>query len=78
VDDTALTQALPEVQLDGGEQPGGAVADHQQRRGESPVLQIAEDAIPGVGGLGGRRRQADEDRLAFGVDARGGQHGLGR
>ena len=42
-----------------------------------PVGQVLEEPSPGVGGLGRPRPKAEEDRLAVGVDAPGGQHRLG-
>ena len=75
---TALAQRLGVGLLDRGDQPGRAVADDQQRAGQAPVLQIGEEVVPGVGGLAGARRQADERGLAVGGDAPGGQHRLGR
>ena len=78
MDDTALAQAGAEVQLDGGQQPRGAVGDDQQRSSQSPSDQVGQEVVPRVGGLGRGRRQAHEHWVAIGVDAPGGQHRLGR
>src|SRR5712691_11549004 len=51
--------------LDRGDQPGRAVADDQQRGGQAPVGEISQEAVPGVGGLPGAGRQADERGLAL-------------
>ena len=78
VNKTALPECPGVGLLDRGDQPGRPVGDDQQRAGQATVLEILEEAVPGVGGLAGAGRQADERRLAFGGDAPGSQHRLGR
>jgi len=46
--------------------------------GQAAVAQASEEVVPRVEGLASAGRQADEDRLAAGGDAPGGQHRLGR
>jgi len=43
-----LHQALPEALLYGSEQSRAAVCDHEQRRAKSSLLQVLEEALPGV------------------------------
>jgi len=78
VDQTALTQCLGVSLLDRGDQAWRPVADDEQRGSQAAVLQIGQEGSPGVGGLAGARREADEGGLAAGGDAPGGQHRLGR
>ena len=78
MDQAALAQRLGVGLLDRGDQPRRPVADHQQRAGQAPLLQVGKEVVPGVGGLPGAGRQADERGLALGGDAPGGQHRLGR
>jgi hypothetical protein len=73
-----LAQCLGVGLLDRSDQARCPVGDDQQRAGQAPVLQIGQEPPPGVGGLTGARRQADERGLAIGGDAPGGQHRLGR
>ena len=78
VDQASLAQGLGVRLLDRGDQPGRAVGYDQQRGGQAAVFQIGQEGVPGVGGLAGARRQADERGLAIGGDAPGGEHRLGR
>ena len=64
VDQAALAQRFRVGLLDRGDQPRGAIGDDQQRGGQAAVLQVGEEGCPGVGGLAGARRQADEGGLA--------------
>ena len=57
MDETALAQGLGEGLLDRRDQPGRAVGDDQQRRGQAAVLQVGEEVTPGVGGLAAARRR---------------------
>jgi hypothetical protein len=78
MDQAALAQRLRVGLLDRADQPGRPVADHEQRAGQAPLLQVGEEVVPGVGGLASAGRQADEGGLALGGDAPGGQHRLSR
>ena len=78
MDQTALAQRGAHGLLHRGDQPGRAVGDHQQRAAQAAGAQIAQEPRPGVGGLGRRGVQPDEDRLAVGGDAPRGEHRLGR
>ena len=75
---TPLAQCLRVGLLDRGDQAWRPVGDDQQRAGQAPVLQVGQEACPGVGGLAAARGQADEGGLAAGGDTPGGQHRLGR
>jgi hypothetical protein len=48
---TLLTQRLGEGLLDRGDQAGRAVTDDQQRGGQTAILEVGEEVVPGVGGL---------------------------
>jgi hypothetical protein len=65
---TALAQAVGEDDLDRADQPCRAVGDHQQRRAQAPVHQLAQEACPGVMALAGARRQPDQHRAALAGD----------
>jgi hypothetical protein len=78
VDQAALAQRGGECLLGGGDQAVGAIADDQQRAGQSPVFEIGEELVPGVERLAGAGCQADEGGLAVGGDAPGGEDRLGR
>jgi len=78
MDQTALTQRLGEGLPGRGDQAWRAVADDQQRGGQSPVLEILQEVMPDIGGLAAARGQADERGLAAGGDAPGSQDRLGR
>jgi hypothetical protein len=78
VNQAPLTQRLGVGLLDRGDQPGCPVGDDQQWGSQAAIGQVGEEAMPGVGGLAGAGRQADERGLAIGGDAPGGQHRLGR
>src|SRR6266545_3422120 len=74
----ALAEAVGEDQLDRADEPGAAVGDHQQRVAQTPGLQAAEEAGPGVGRLGVAGLKAQQHRLAGRGDAPGDQHRLRR
>jgi hypothetical protein len=78
VNQTALAERSGEGLLDRGDQAGRPVGDDQQRRAQAAVFEVGEEAVPGIGGLAGAGRQADERGLAAGGDAPGRQHRLGR
>jgi hypothetical protein len=75
---TPLPQAIGEDHLDRADQPWRAVGDHQQRRPEPAVHQLAQEPGPGVMAFAGAGGQADQHRAALGGDAPGGKHRLGR
>jgi hypothetical protein len=77
VDETALPQAVGEDDLDRADQPRRAVGDHQQRRAQAALDQLAQEAGPGIVALAGAGRQADQHRGALAGDAPGGKHRLG-
>src|SRR6266516_6056067 len=77
MDKTALAQAVGEDDLDRADQPSCAVGDHQQRRPEPAVHQLAQEPGPGIMALAGAWRQADQHRRALGGDPPGGKHRLG-
>jgi hypothetical protein len=77
VDQTPLPQGLWEHQLDRADQPRCAVGDHQQRRPQAPLDQLAQEAGPGVVALVAARCQPDQHRGALAGDAPGGKHRLG-
>ena len=74
----ALPQRGTHGLLERADQPGRAVADHQQRAAQPAFAEPGEQPFPRVAGLTGRRVEPDEHRLAVGVDAPPGQHRLGR
>jgi hypothetical protein len=78
VDQTPLAQAVGECPVEGAGQPGGAVADPQQRCPQATLLEVGQEVVPGVGGLRCRGRQTHEYRFAVDIDAPGGQYRLGR
>ena len=78
VDQTPLAQAGRERPVKGAGEPGGAVADPQQRCPQATLFAVGQEVVPGIGGLRGRRRQPHEHRLAVDIDAPGGQDRLGR
>src|SRR5919202_3859246 len=59
------------------DQTGRAVGDDQQRAVQPALAEVGEEVRPGVVRLGRRGGQADEHRLAGGVDPPGGEHRLG-
>jgi hypothetical protein len=56
MDQAALPQRRAQGALDGTDQHGRAVADHQQRAGQPALAELGQKALPGVTGL---RRRAD-------------------
>jgi hypothetical protein len=73
----SLARRPREDLLDRADQPGRAIADHQQRAGQPTIGEILQEVVPGVGGLAGGGGQADEGGLAPGGDAPGCKHRLG-
>ena len=60
----ALPQRGTHGALERADQPGRAVADHQQRAGQPAFAEPGEKPLPRVAGLTGRRVEPDEHRLA--------------
>ena len=77
VDETTLTQAVGEDELDRGDETGSAVGDHQQRMAQTASDHAVEEAGPGVGGLRRPRLQAHQHGTTFGGHTPRGQHRLG-
>jgi len=76
-DGASLTQAVGEHELDGADQAGSAVGDHQQRRPQPSGDQAVQKALPGIGGLTRARVEADQHWAPVGGDAPCGEHRLG-
>ena len=64
MDQTPLPQRGAHGPLERADQPGRAVADHQQRAAQPAFAEPGEEPFPRVAGLTGRRVQPDEHRLA--------------
>ena len=60
----ALPQRGTHGPLERADQPGRAVADHQQRAAQPAFAEPGEQPFPRVAGLTGRRVEPDEHRLA--------------
>ena len=68
MDNAALSEAVVEDLLEGGDQARGTVGDAEQGRLQPPRLEIDEVLVPGVVALGVAGAQSDEDLLAVGAD----------
>ena len=77
MDHTALSKAVGEHELHGGDEAGRAVGNDQQRRPQAPGHHAVEEAPPGVGGLRGARLQAHQHGATLGGHAPCRQHRLG-